>query len=416
MNVIYGAGKYGRLLYNFFINKGISVDFFVQTQMNKKKMYCGIPVITKMDLLKMESEDLTVYIGLCDRVESIKIKQSLIDEGNDLMEILECGGFIKDNLTVEKIGKVVFTGNNYEKELSRVYWGNLHGKMEYLQDNLLRGLSNDSIKLVKCVIGRMISFPNAGDDIFTIEEKNCIRKYEREFLHEVSIQKIGERKWKEWRGYRIPYEIYMEPTVFYYECGICAIKNLEQIRRGDIIDAGAYVGDSSIILSKYTDGIVHAFEAFYDNYRQISEICTMNYVYNVREYNLALGSKAGKETLYVSETDEANGLVKRNGIDYFAEQTVPVTSIDEFVEENHLKISLIKSDIEGGETALLEGAKDTIRKQSPTLLISVYHTADDFFSIKEKILAINDRYNIEFFRPLTASNVITDTMLVCQVD
>lgn len=420
MNVIYGAGEYGRLLYNFFANKGISIDFFVQTQLNEKsKQFCGIPVISKIDLLRMEVENLNVYIGICDRTESIKIKQSLIDEGNDLMEILECGEFIKDNLTDEQIGKVVYTGNNYEKELSRDYWNGLSEdieKIEHLKNNLLKGLPNDSKKLVKHVIDRMISFPNVGDDIFTIEEKKCIRKYEREFVHRVRVEEIGERKWKEWRGYRIPYEVYMEPTVFYYDCGICAIKNIEQIRRGDIIDAGAYVGDSSIVLSKYTDGVVHAFEAFYDSYCQINEICTMNYVHNVKGYNLALGIKTGIETLYVSETDEANGLVKRNGIDYFSEQTVTVTSIDDFVEQNHLKISLIKSDIEGGEAALLEGAKKTIREQSPILLISVYHTADDFFSIKDKILAINDKYNIEFFRPLTASNVITDTMLICQVD
>lgn len=161
---------------------------------------------------------------------------------------------------------------------------------------------------------------------------------------------------------------------------------------------------------------MHAFEALYDNYCKINEICKMNYVHNVKEYNLALGIKTGEKPLYVSENDEAGGLVKRSGIDYCTEQIVPVTSIDEFVEEKHLKISLIKSDIEGGEMDLLEGAKKTIREQSPILLISVYHSVNDFFFIKDKILAINDKYNIEFFRPLMASNVITDTMLICQVD
>ena len=36
-------------------------------------------------------------------------------------------------------------------------------------------------------------------------------------------------------------------------------ENLAAIRKGCIIDAGAFIGDSSVILAQYTDNKVYAF-------------------------------------------------------------------------------------------------------------------------------------------------------------
>lgn len=238
MNAIYGAGEYGKLLYSFLLRKKFVINFFVQTELNEKsRLCCGIPIISKADLLRIESVDLTVYISLHDRIESIKIKQSLIDEGKGLMEILECGEFIRNNFSGEQIDKAVYTGNNYEQNLSRNYWSELPANYREgkVFDSLVQGLSSDSKELVKHVIDRMSSFPSAGDDIFTIEEKKGIRKQEREFVHRVNVEEINKRKWKEWRGYRIPYEVYMEPTVFYYKCGACAIKIKNKLEEGILL-------------------------------------------------------------------------------------------------------------------------------------------------------------------------------------
>lgn len=49
------------------------------------------------------------------------------------------------------------------------------------------------------------------------------------------------------------------------------------------------------------------------------------------------------------------------------------TSVDEFFK-NSQPPTLIKLDVEGAETAVLEGALETIRNHLPKLIISIYHT------------------------------------------
>ncbi|KKM95531.1 hypothetical protein LCGC14_1187320, partial [marine sediment metagenome] len=51
---------------------------------------------------------------------------------------------------------------------------------------------------------------------------------------------------------------------------------------------------------------------------------------------------------------------------------VESTTIDSYVKERNLKVGLIKLDIEGHGLKALEGAKNTIKKYKPMLLISIY--------------------------------------------
>ncbi|ATB64084.1 FkbM family methyltransferase [Pseudomonas mosselii] len=56
--------------------------------------------------------------------------------------------------------------------------------------------------------------------------------------------------------------------------------------------------------------------------------------------------------------------------------------------------TLIKIDIEGGESDALAGARETIATYQPRLAISVYHVPGDFWRIPEQILAIRGDYEI----------------------
>ena len=62
--------------------------------------------------------------------------------------------------------------------------------------------------------------------------------------------------------------------------------------------------------------------------------------------------------------------------------TIDVTSIDTFKKENNVKkVDLIKMDIEGAELPALKGGIETIRKDRPQLVISIYHSLDDLIEI-----------------------------------
>ena len=51
-------------------------------------------------------------------------------------------------------------------------------------------------------------------------------------------------------------------------------------------------------------------------------------------------------------------------------------------------------DIEGAEQDAIEGAKSTIAKYTPILAICIYHKAEDWYKVPEKVLEINSNYKI----------------------
>ena len=206
----------------------------------------------------------------------------------------------------------------------------------------------------------------------------------------------------------------MDPSVWYYKCGVEELESLDTVFHRDIIDAGAYVGDSSVVLAQYTEKDVFAFEASNNNYRKIMEVCRLNNVRNVVPVNKGLSNMAGEERLYITQSGIGDGLVRRSAINYTGEETVKTVSIDEYVEEHGIDVGLIKADIEGGELNMLKGAKRTIDEAKPCLLISIYHTADDFFGIKRYLEETHPFFKFRVFQPYVRDRVIRDTMLVCE--
>ena len=53
-----------------------------------------------------------------------------------------------------------------------------------------------------------------------------------------------------------------EIEVFYDKSGMNYIKNINQVKNKNIIDAGGFIGDSAIVFSDYTDKNVYSFEPF----------------------------------------------------------------------------------------------------------------------------------------------------------
>ncbi len=85
--------------------------------------------------------------------------------------------------------------------------------------------------------------------------------------------------------------------------------------------------------------------------------------------------------------------------------------IDDFVTEHDLSIGLIKMDLEGYEFEALKGAKKTIEKFKPVLLISIYHHPEELFGTKKYIQEMVPDYKFKIkqladFRPLAEIHLI----------
>ena len=69
------------------------------------------------------------------------------------------------------------------------------------------------------------------------------------------------------------------------------IKNINQVKNKNIIDAGGFIGDSAIVFSYYTDKNVYSFEPFLQNYNMILKTIELNKKNNIIPVNMALGNE-----------------------------------------------------------------------------------------------------------------------------
>ena len=249
---------------------------------------------------------------------------------------------------------------------------------------LISGLDNESRNTVSDIIHRMGMIADGNkslQDVYTQREQEEFVRMNDEFSSK--IVKLNDNLYY-YNGYYLPVNQF-DSSVFFTRYGIDKLTTLDSVRNKHIIDAGGYVGDTALLFSSYTDKNIHVFEASPSNMDIIRETIRLNHLDNIVPVSKALGEKSGTATFSLGERNSCNSLVERPGYNYPDHIEVPVVTLDDCVRENDLEVGLIKVDIEGGEQLLLRGAVETIRTQHPILLISIYHSANDFFEIKPMI-------------------------------
>lgn len=187
----------------------------------------------------------------------------------------------------------------------------------------------------------------------------------------------------------------------------------EFIKNKDIIDAGAYTGDTSIPIAKFTNKNVYAFEPFEESVEILKKNINSNHIKNIIPVQKSLGNKNGEQTLYLSG-DNVQGITNNaNARDYDQELNVEEITLDSFVQENNLDVGYITVDVEGAEMELLEGAIETIKAQKPILNISIYHKVTDFFDIIPWIADLDVGYEFEVVKE-NPWPFLSDTVVKCR--
>ena len=278
---------------------------------------------------------------------------------------------------------------------------------------LISGLDNESRNTVSDIIHRMGMIADGNkslQDVYTQREQEEFVRMNDEFSSK--IVKLNDNLYY-YNGYYLPVNQF-DSSVFYSKYAIDELTTLDSVRNKDIIDAGGYVGDTALLFSSYTDKSIHVFEASPSNMDIIRETIRLNHLENIVPVSKALGEKSGTATFSLGERNSCNSLVERPGYNYPNHIEVPVITLDDYVRENNLEVGLIKVDIEGGEQLLLKGAVETIRTQHLILLISIYHSANDFFEIKPMIEKMCDKYTFRIIKPANSAIVI-ETILLAEV-
>ncbi len=216
----------------------------------------------------------------------------------------------------------------------------------------------------------------------------------------------------QWKNYKLPIGFF-EPSVFLGKHGIEALQNKNRINNGVIIDAGGYIGDSILIFrEEFPDNQIISFEPDKTNFELLNKTIQLNNIQNVVCENLALGES---DTIVHTVCKKAHYGVQ---ISPTGNTEVKLVTLDSYVKSKNITISLIKTDLEGYEINFIKGAKRTIQEQKPTLLISIYHNKQDFFTIKSMLEEIATeagfKYRFDFFCGAYPRNSLVDCLLLCE--
>ena len=205
--------------------------------------------------------------------------------------------------------------------------------------------------------------------------------------------------------YPLPTDMY-EESIFKYKHGLVYVPDraINSIEHKDFLDCGAYMGESALMFEKdYDPRKIYSFEPVPDNYNHLLENIKLNNLKKIVPVDKGVG-ESSKRVRY--NFLDVTSYISENG-----KSEMDIVSIDEFVEKNNLNIGLIKMDIEGYELPALNGARKTIKKFKPVLLISIYHHPEELFKTKYHIEEIMQGYEYRIklladIRPLAEIHLI----------
>jgi FkbM family methyltransferase len=151
-----------------------------------------------------------------------------------------------------------------------------------------------------------------------------------------------------------------------------------QLKPGAIVlDIGAHIGLTSILAARWCSpgGHVYAFEPTQKTRSVLEQHLSLNRVSEtVTVVPLAVSDQCGTATFYSSDDNpEATLSTSHSRLpSNAAGQTVEVTTVDAFCDSRKLNPTLIKIDIEGFELHALRGARQTLSRCNPSLIIEFH--------------------------------------------
>ena len=140
-----------------------------------------------------------------------------------------------------------------------------------------------------------------------------------------------------------------------------------------VADVGANVGQFTLMaLGTNPNLAVEAFEPLPVNIKTLKKnlAANRNLTQHVVVHEMALSNTKGTETLYFGEGDIYTPSLKQDGITN-ASINVPTDTMDNLISK---KIDLVKMDIEGAETYVLQGMTRILANDQPFILIEVLKT------------------------------------------
>ena len=171
--------------------------------------------------------------------------------------------------------------------------------------------------------------------------------------------------------------------------------DVEPAKGSVIADCGAFIGDSARIFLNKTDNdcTIYCFEPVKENYNRLREWAEKNNLKNIFPVNSGVGASSYEDKVYSTEEVTTKGAV---GMNRFEAEKPVISKIKVDTIDNMIKgrVDYIKMDIEGFEMQALRGAENTIKNNTPKMLISAYHKVTDMWEIPQYVRQVNSNYKV----------------------
>ena len=141
------------------------------------------------------------------------------------------------------------------------------------------------------------------------------------------------------------------------------------VHKGNIVfDIGANVGSYTILSSILVGqkGKVLAFEPMPENMKYLKNHITLNQLDNVQTFEMAVSDYCGTAR-FDAAADRVLCSISVNG-----NLIVQTTTIDAVSREQSLFPDCIKIDVEGGEAAVLRGARQVLKNYRPIVFVATH--------------------------------------------
>ncbi len=185
---------------------------------------------------------------------------------------------------------------------------------------------------------------------------------------------------------------------FYNKYGLINLSDevLASVNGKDIIDIGGLNGDTALIFkSLFPESAIYVYEPLSKN---------IDVIKNIAQRANQVGG--GAIVPFCKGLGDKQEIID---ITFNYSEKCEITTLDKDYKGSC--IGLIKMDTEGFESKIVEGASSLIKQYKPVLIIAIYHTPEDFFEIKDKILNLNPDYKF-MIRRSEFINFSTELVLI----
>jgi FkbM family methyltransferase len=173
------------------------------------------------------------------------------------------------------------------------------------------------------------------------------------------------------------------------------------LEEGEVfVDIGANIGYFTIVSAKEvgSEGEVYSYEPVSQNLDLLRKNIEVNELENVSVRNKLVSGSSGERSLGISKRKGQHSVKG----DFSEEEMVKSVKLDEELER---RISLVKIDVEGAELEVIEGGMETIRRDSPEIILEYNRSKWDTEKFEKIFSEMNELY--EFYTVERAISRVT---------